>query len=177
MNIDKTRLGVSLITFDRFEDMRGTFTKTFHAGVFTLNGLRHDFMECFHSVSAKHVIRGMHFQTPPHQVAKLIYVLSGKALDVVLDLKTRQYEAHELVAGKAIYVPENWYAHGFMALEDNTMMVYHQTGVYEEKSDKGVRYDSFGFCWGLKKAVVSARDWSLPTLEAYENSALDRWVG
>lgn len=77
-----------------FGDSRGQFVKTFHEQTFREKGLACDFKESFYSTSSRDVIRGMHFQFPPQDHAKLVYVTFGKILDVVLDIRKnfRTYE-------------------------------------------------------------------------------------
>jgi dTDP-4-dehydrorhamnose 3,5-epimerase-like enzyme len=84
MSIEQTTLaGVYIIEPKVFEDDRGFLLKPFHKGSFAENGLVDNFQESFYSVSKKGVIRGMHFQTPGEDHAKLIYVPRGAILDVV----------------------------------------------------------------------------------------------
>src|ERR1700739_3724115 len=70
-----------------FRDERGAFVKVFHEELFREHGLRTDFAEEYYSVSRERVLRGLHFQTPPHDHAKLVYCLQGSVLDVALDLR------------------------------------------------------------------------------------------
>src|SRR6266404_3584483 len=70
-----------------FEDRRGLFVKTFHADLFRELGISFDLREEFYSISAKGVLRGMHFQLPPAAHSKLVYCLGGRVLDVMLDMR------------------------------------------------------------------------------------------
>ena len=90
--------------------------------------------------------------------------MQGSIIDVVLDIRKSsetygKYFSVELKAsdGKMIYIPEG-FAHGFMAREDNTIVEYNQTTGYAPNNDAGIRYNSFGFNWGTKKPIMSARD-------------------
>ena len=94
-------------------DNRGAFVKTFHNEVFEAMGLRTDWKEEYYSVSSKNVVRGMHFQTPPFEHAKLVYCLQGEVLDVVVDLRVDsptylQCRSFELspARGNSIYIPD-----------------------------------------------------------------------
>ena len=80
--------GVKLITLKSISDERGWFLKTFHAPSFAAAGLCTEFPESFVSLSKRSVIRGMHFQIPPHDHIKLVRCQTGRILDVVLDLRT-----------------------------------------------------------------------------------------
>src|SRR5215203_2613582 len=78
-----------VVTIDNFhsEDIRGLFVKTYHAEKFREAGVGEIFKESYYSRSIKNVIRGMHFQTPPHDHMKMVYVTQGEIIDVVLDLR------------------------------------------------------------------------------------------
>lgn len=160
MNITNMGLfGVRLIEPDVYVDERGSFRKTFHLDTFHKFGMGIFFAESFCSTNKKDVIRGMHMQ----DTEKVVYVTSGKVLDVVLDPDTGRCVTTQLSAenGKVMYIPKQ-YAHGFLSLEDNTTMVYLQTRMYDATRETGIRYDSFGFKWPVKKPIVSQRDMQLP---------------
>lgn len=157
-----------------FEDSRGKFVKIFTNDFFLEFGLDIDFKETYYSVSHKDVIRGMHFQTPPHDHIKLVYVPVGKIIDVVLDIRKNsptygQHFSCELSSenGNALIVPKGL-AHGFKSLVDNTNVTYMQTTCYAQDNDGGVRHDSFGFDWNCKNPKLSDRDKSFPTLSEFE---------
>jgi dTDP-4-dehydrorhamnose 3,5-epimerase len=146
------------------KDERGVFIKTFHAERFVELGLPTEWREEYYSISKKGVIRGMHFQTPPHDHQKLVYCMQGRVLDVVLDLRKDsltygQHAAIELDAahGEGLLIPKGM-AHGFLALTEDVLMAYKVTSVYAPANDLGIRWDSFGLDWGEKEPIVSARD-------------------
>ena len=157
--------GAFLIDNFRFSDHRGEFVKVFNHEVFKSQGiLETDFREVYYSKSKKGVIRGMHFQAPPADHAKLVFLLSGRVRDVLLDLRTNGgvYGAHlaiDLQADQnAIYIPRG-IAHGFRALEDDSVMLYCQTTGYHRGCDSGIHYNSFGCDWGgTTDPVISDRD-------------------
>ncbi|MFN3557888.1 MAG: dTDP-4-dehydrorhamnose 3,5-epimerase family protein [Brevundimonas sp.] len=153
-------------------DDRGWFWKLAHADIFAAHGLPTDFREIYCSMSAAGVLRGMHFQSPPHDHAKLVSCLDGRVLDVVLDLRPDsptygQSAGFELSreAGLSIYVPRGL-AHGFLALERSTML-YNVTSVHAPSHDHGVLWNSFGFDWPVETPVLSERDQRHPALEAF----------
>ena len=160
-----------------FTDHRGSFVKTFHDQAFRDLGLPLEAREEFFSTSHKHVLRGMHFQVPPGDHAKLVYCLAGAVLDVVLDLRrnspTRgQAHAEELSESnrRSLYIPSG-FAHGFLALTEGALMVYKTSTVYDPACDRGIRWDSFGFAWPLGCAVpiLSKRDNEFPALADFNS--------
>src|SRR5436190_19139025 len=82
-----TMPGVRLFEPRVFRDGRGDFVKTFHSGAYRDLGIKFIVEEEFYSVSKKNVLRGMHFQLPPHDHAKIVYCVAGRVLDVLLDLR------------------------------------------------------------------------------------------
>ena len=162
--IDKPISGLKIFELKIFEDSRGKFIKTFNDDFFKQNGLEIDIKESYYSISHKDVIRGMHFQTPPFEHLKLVYVTYGKIIDVVLDIRkgSPTYGKNfsmELSGqnGKVLIIPEG-FAHGFKSLEDNTNVTYMQTTCYAPNNDAGIKYDSFGFDWGCPSYKISDRD-------------------
>lgn len=156
-----------------FEDERGKFIKTFTNDFFNDNGLDINIKETYYSISEKNVIRGMHFQTPPYEHIKLVYVPYGSILDVVLDLRKDsptygKYFNIELSSenGKTLIIPKGL-AHGFKSLEDNTNVTYMQTTCYTPNNDGGIKYNSFGFDWNCKSPKISDRDLTFPNLNNF----------
>ena len=174
MKFVKTKLdGVYVIEPNIFEDERGEFIKTFHKDTFIKNGLNVDFKESYYSISKKNVLRGMHFQTPPQDYSKLVYVTSGSIIDVVLDIRKGsptygKYTQVELSDrnGKSIYIQAG-FAHGFLSLEDDTCVIYAQTAMYSPENDSGIRADSFGFNWPVDKYIISKRDQNFVDFKNY----------
>lgn len=175
MKITPTFLeGVFEIQNNKFEDVRGAFVKTFHSTTFIEHGLDIDFKESFYSVSKKGVLRGMHFQIPPHDHSKLVYVTHGEILDVAVDIRKTsptfgEYFCTKLSAENAnsLYMSKG-FAHGFLTLSETATVVYQTTTVHEPSHDKGVRWDSFGFDWNnqnIDETLISERDKSFPALE------------
>jgi dTDP-4-dehydrorhamnose 3,5-epimerase len=158
---------------DRFADRRGSFIKLFNQDVFAGLGLRTDWREEYFSLSARGVIRGMHFQVPPHEHAKLVHCLSGQAFDVVLDLRRgsptfgkSQAVLLDADKGNGIYIPAG-IAHGFLALTDDCLMHYKVTSVHAAAADKGILWSSFGQEWPEAAPVLSERDSAHPPLAAF----------
>ena len=156
------------------KDSRGMFIKIFHATDFKELGLDADFREEYYSVSKRGVLRGLHFQSPPAAVSKLIFCVEGNILDVVLDLrkKSKTYGKAltiKLGARKAnmLYIPKGC-AHGFYALSEKVTMLYKTSGVYSPESDTGIAWNSAGVKWPCKKPNISARDASFPPFKDFK---------
>ncbi len=115
------------------------------------------FKECFYSVSKRGVIRGMHLQKG---TSKVIFVMRGTALDVVVDKDGNYTERILYPESGPITIPEDYY-HGFLALEDNTTMMYLQSELYDPAKERGIRYDSFDFNWPIENPILSERDRNL----------------
>lgn len=155
-------------------DDRGMFVKPYHKDTLEAKGLVSEFRESFYSTNRKGVIRGMHFQYPPHDHAKIVYCTSGRLLDVILDLRKGsptygQWAEIELSGDNytAAYIPTGM-AHGFCVLEDNTTMIYLTSTVHSPQSDAGIHTDSFGFDWPEENPTRSARDQEFPGWDAFE---------
>lgn len=165
MKIIKTPFeGLFVLETVHFEDERGCFQKLFNWDFFSEQGLNVNFKEFYYSVSQKNVIRGMHFQLPPFEHSKLVYVSQGKILDVVLDIRSSSKTygkafSIELNAkeGKYLYIPVG-FAHGFLSLEDGSITNYAQTSCYNKDCDSGIYYNSFGFDWQSESPICSGRD-------------------
>jgi dTDP-4-dehydrorhamnose 3,5-epimerase/CDP-3, 6-dideoxy-D-glycero-D-glycero-4-hexulose-5-epimerase len=165
---DTNILGLKVLEPRIFEDIRGKFIKTFNNDFFKDNNLDIDIKETYYSVSHKDVVRGMHFQTPPFDHIKVVYVPYGSIIDVVLDIRKNsstfgEYFSIELSSqnSKILIIPKGL-AHGFKSLEDNTNVTYMQTSRYAPNNDAGIRYDSFGFDWKCNEPKLSDRDTTFP---------------
>jgi dTDP-4-dehydrorhamnose 3,5-epimerase len=164
--------GVRHVTLRRLSDHRGSFVKTYAKNVFDANGESFELKEEFYSLSHKDVIRGMHFQLPPHDHAKLVYCPVGAVLDVLVDLRrgpgAGRVASIVLSADEpAILIIPKGIAHGFKSLSDNSLMVYKTNTEHAPSHDAGVRWDSFGFSWGVASPVISARDAAHSTLSDF----------
>ena len=156
-----------------FEDHRGFFFESYNEQAFAAQGLHLTFVQDNHSWSRRGVIRGMHFQRPPHAQGKLVRVTQGRALDVVVDLRPDsptfgQSDRFLLDAGRhnMVWVPEGC-AHGFQALEDCVLM-YKCTGFYQPQAEGGVVWNDpqLRIDWPLRDPLVSEKDAALPRFDA-----------
>jgi dTDP-4-dehydrorhamnose 3,5-epimerase len=165
--------GLHVLRPRQFGDRRGSFVKTFHVSHFASLGISFVSREEFYSVSAKNVVRGMHFQLPPAAHAKLVYCPCGRAMDVVVDLRRqspkfgRSY-SRELNGNtpELVFIPAG-FAHGFLSLQDDTIMVYQTDVVHTPECDAGIAWDSIGFEWPVNGPILSERDQRLPRLEDF----------
>ena len=134
MTINKTSFeGLLVLETINFQDNRGGFQKLFNFDFFKENGLETDFKEFYYSVSQKNVVRGMHFQLPPFDHTKLVYVSKGRIKDVCLDIRKQSATYGKCFSielddkqGKYLYIPKG-FAHGFISLEDGSIVNYAQT--------------------------------------------------
>lgn len=166
--------GLVIIEPRAFPDERGFFMESFKQSEFEKAGIFGPFVQDNHSRSKKGVLRGLHFQRPPYAQGKLVRVSRGRAWDVVVDLRAGsptfgKYFALELSEenGRLFWISEG-FAHGFLALEDDTELQYKCTAEYHAASDGGVRWDDpdLAIAWpdiGMAP-IVSAKDAALPLL-------------
>jgi len=167
---------VRLIRPQRIGDSRGFFSETYSKRALAAAGIDLDFVQDNHSLSlAKGVVRGLHFQVPPHAQAKLVRVTRGAAFDVAVDIRrgSPTYGKH---AG-AVLSAENWnqilvpvgFAHGFMTLEPNTEVSYKVTDYYAPECDRGLLWNDpeLEIRWPLpeSEAVLSEKDRAHPLLK------------
>ncbi len=144
--------GAVIVDLDRKEDERGFFARSWCQDEFTDHGLNHHLVQCNVSFNKlMGTLRGMHYQTAPHEEAKLVRCTAGAIYDVIIDLrpKSKTYSRHlavELNADnrRALYIPEG-FAHGFMTLNDNTEIFYQMSAFYVAEAQRGVRYDDPAF--------------------------------
>jgi dTDP-4-dehydrorhamnose 3,5-epimerase len=173
MIFTETKLkGAFIIEPERLEDERGFFARTFCRKEFEVYGLNPNLLQCSISYNRlKGTLRGMHYQIPPHEEAKLIRCTMGAIYDVMLDLRPnsptyRQWVSAELTGENrlTLYVPEG-IAHGFQTLQDQTEVLYQMSEFYNAESARGVRWDDpfFAIQWPGKPLVISRKD------ESYRN--------
>jgi dTDP-4-dehydrorhamnose 3,5-epimerase len=177
MNITPLLLqGACIIEFPSSQDNRGVFVKTFHDSSLRSAGIEFQLRESYFSISHKDVIRGMHFQLPPHQHSKIVFCPQGAILDVIVDLRKYsltygQHHACVLSANNHLgyYIPEG-FAHGFKSLSNDAITYYLVSSEYSKEHDTGVRYDSIGYDWQMENPIVSARDLSFGRLDEFEST-------
>lgn len=149
LQINKLGLeGVLEIIPQRFGDARGFFSETYNAHVFAENGIDLVFVQDNHSLSANAgVLRGLHYQLPPHAQDKLLRVVRGRLFDVAVDIRRASPDFGRWVGieisaekGNQILIPKG-FAHGFVTLEPNTEVIYKVTDTYAPAQDRSIRFD------------------------------------
>jgi len=165
--------GLLLIKPQRFGDTRGWFQETFKASAFASEGFGEDFVQDNISLSSRGTLRGLHFQNEPYAQGKLVQVLHGRGWDVAVDLRPKspsfgKWHGLELSAAvpQLFYIPAG-FAHGFVALEDNTLFSYKCTKEYNKASEGGVRWNDpeVAITWPLQDVTLSEKDGLLPLLK------------
>ncbi|MGD0835199.1 MAG: dTDP-4-dehydrorhamnose 3,5-epimerase [Polyangia bacterium] len=161
-----------------YDDSRGRLVKVFHRDAFAALGFATDFVETYYSMSHRGVIRGLHFQTPPAEHAKLVCCTSGRVQDAVVDLRRGSptygmYVTLELSAeiGNMLYIPPGM-AHGFCVLSRQAHMVYQVTSQYDAGHDAGIRWDSARIPWKIAAPILSERDRNHPALSDFSSPFL-----
>jgi dTDP-4-dehydrorhamnose 3,5-epimerase len=168
--IDEPLPGVKVLKPFVFEDARGFFVKPFHEDQLAALGIRMNVREEFYSSSSVGVLRGMHYQAPPHDHQKLIYCSHGRVMDVILDLRKDSSTFGKAVGVElssvnrhVIYVPVG-FAHGFVSMAADTCMVYKTDKVHAITHDRGILWNSIDFAWDqyCQSPIISDRDGKHP---------------
>ncbi|MFW1773970.1 dTDP-4-dehydrorhamnose 3,5-epimerase [Acinetobacter seifertii] len=175
MNVIETKIkGLLILEPKVFGDDRGWFMESFNQKAFeqALNERELDipqFVQDNHSLSQKGVLRGLHYQLNPYAQGKLVRVVQGRAWDVAVDIRKNsptfgQWVGIELSAEnhKQFWIPEG-FAHGFVALEDNTQFLYKATNYYNKQSERAIIWNdpTLKIAWPLdevKEVLVSDKD-------------------
>ncbi len=167
--------GTYLVEIEESRDERGSFGRSFCEEEFAARGLHSRVRQTNVSFNEKAgTLRGMHFQRPPREEAKLVACPKGAVYDVVLDLRPDSPAYRRWVGitiseedAKMVYVPEGC-AHGFQTLRDATLVLYQMFEPYDAASAAGVRHDDprFGIRWPLEATRVSSKDLSYPDFRA-----------
>ena len=156
-------------------DSRGYFVETFRQDKLEeFLGYQINFCQDNESKSSKGVLRGLHYQLPPHAQTKLVRVISGRVLDVAVDIRKNsttfgQHVAVELSGEnkKQLVVPRG-FAHGFVVLEDDTIFAYKVDNYYSPECDRGIAFDdkNLNIDWILNhnELNLSAKDTKQPKL-------------
>ena len=179
MQVQQTDIqGCFLIKPTVFKDLRGNLRETFNKAILERElGYAVDFVQDNQSISHKHVLRGLHFQQGDHAQAKLVRVVRGRALDVVVDLRkdSPTFGHHVSVEltednGMMFFMPRGM-AHGFLALEDQTVFCYKCDAYYHPESEAGIIFDDPDLCidWGVStcELILSDKDLRLPSFKEF----------
>jgi len=163
--------GAWVIRLEPIADERGSFARSWCSEEYRSRGLNPRLVQCNISTNRRRgTLRGLHYQAPPHEEAKLIRCTRGAVYDVVVDLREgsptlRDWAAVELSAENhlAVYIPEGC-AHGFQTLADDSEMFYQMAESYAPESARGVRWDdpAFAIVWPIPDPLMSSRDRGYP---------------
>lgn len=159
--------GLVVLEPRRFHDDRGYFFESFNEQKYSeLLGEEAVFVQDNVSCSKMNVLRGLHFQNPPFAQGKLVSVIKGKVLDVAVDLRkdSPTYGQHEIIElsaenGLQFYIPPG-FAHGFVALEEDTLFSYKCTNYYSPSHEETLLWNDskLGIDWKCVTPLVSAKD-------------------
>lgn len=163
--------GAFLIEPERLTDERGFFARIWCRKEFQAKGLNCDSAQASISFNRERgTLRGMHYQAPPHEEARLVRCTMGAVYDVIIDLRSEsptfcRWEAFEISAQNRLmlYVPEG-FAHGFITLADESEVEYHMSEFYAPDYARGVKWNdaAFSIRWPMEPRVISPRDLNYP---------------
>jgi dTDP-4-dehydrorhamnose 3,5-epimerase len=167
--------GLFHVTAQHSSDDRGEFIKLFREDVFREIGVADRFAEWYITRSKLGVLRGMHFQVPPAENAKLVFCLHGRVLDVGVDLRKGSPTFGENVAveldaesGNGVYLPVG-IAHGYLCLTNGAMVLYGTTSLYSPENDLGIMWDSCGIEWPTHTPLLSEKDTARPVFAEFDS--------
>ncbi len=170
--------GIRIFETPAYHDQRGYFMELFNE-----KQLEEVLQEKVHFVqdnissSQKHVIRGLHFQAPPFGQGKLVKVLRGRIMDVIVDIRKNSptYGKHLKIElseenGTQVWIPEG-FAHGFCALEENTLLAYKCTNYYSKEHEMALLWNDpdLNICWNIENPIVSDKDMVAPLFNALKS--------
>jgi len=167
MKVTETNInGLLVIEPNIFEDSRGHFFESYNSNEFRKLGILTSFVQDNQSFSHKGVLRGLHFQSPPHQQVKLMKVVNGSIMDVAVDLRknSKTYgEYYSVMLSNEnktmLYIPSG-FAHGFVTLEYNTVVQYKCSNYYNKLSEGCILWDDkdINIDWGVDNPTISDKD-------------------
>lgn len=180
MNIIKTEIeGVLILEPRVFKDERGYFFESYSKRVFDAEVSVVDFVQDNESFSSRGVMRGLHFQRPPHAQAKLVRCVRGAVMDVAVDIRKGSPTYGKYVScllteenHRQFFIPRG-FAHGFAVLSDTALFQYKCDNYYHPESDGGISIvdPTLGIEWGiaLDEAILSEKDTRHPLLKDFNS--------
>lgn len=167
MQFENTFIPGLIVIYPRvFEDPRGYFFESYNRANFVNAGIADDFVQDNQSLSEAGVLRGMHFQQPPHAQSKLVRVIRGSVLDVVVDIRKgsptygKHYSIELSEANKTmLYIPVG-FAHGFLTLENETLFSYKCGDLYNKDAEQGIMWNdpALEIEWNIENPILSEKD-------------------
>src|SRR5436853_2426785 len=174
MRIETTELaGLAVLHWQVDEDERGSFARTFCRETLAKAGIAFEVDQANVSISpVPRTLRGLHFQHPPHEEAKIVTCARGRIWDVAVDVRAGsptygRWRAFELrPGGPSLHVPAG-FAHAYLTLEPDTEVHYLMDGAYAPHATGGIRWDdpALAIPWPAEPALISERDRNLPFCE------------
>ncbi len=178
MTVDRFEIeGLLLIKPAVFSDERGLFYETYSSNKYSAYGIPTSFMQDNESISKKNVLRGLHFQSPPHDQGKLVRVIKGAAIDVAVDIRKQsptygKYIMVELSEENKFqfWIPSG-FAHGFLSLTDETIFSYKCTNLYNKESESGLLWNDndINIQWNIENPIVSEKDIQLAPFNSFNS--------
>lgn len=178
MQVEKTPIeGLLVLKPQVNHDPRGYFYETYRRDLMERLGIVSEFVQDNQSLSHRGILRGLHFQAPPHAQGKLVRVISGSVLDVAVDIRRHSptYGHHFSIVLSGTNMFQFWvppgFAHGFQTLEDNTVFCYKCTGYYHRPAEGGVRWNdpALGIAWAEIPALLSPKDETTPLISQFNS--------
>ena len=177
MILEKTNIkDIILLTPRVYKDERGYFMESYNQKKVEIL-IKDQFVQDNESVSHKNVLRGLHFQLPPHAQSKLIRVIKGSILDIAVDLRkdSSTYGEHfkHVLSGenkKQLYIPVG-FAHGFLSLEDNTILNYKCSDYYSASAEAAIIWNDpqLKIDWGIENPILAEKDQLAENFITFEN--------
>jgi dTDP-4-dehydrorhamnose 3,5-epimerase len=169
--------GLLVIKPNVFGDERGYFFESWSKKAFQDIGLALDFAQDNQSLSQKGVLRGLHFQNPPLSQGKLVRVIKGAVIDVAVDIRkdSLTYGQHFSIKiseeNKTIFWIPAGFAHGFVAIEDDTIFTYKCTEVYNKESEGALLWNDkeLNIDWGVANPLVSEKDMNASSFKDFKS--------
>jgi dTDP-4-dehydrorhamnose 3,5-epimerase len=167
--------GAYLVDVEPSSDQRGFFARSYCADEFAAAGLGQVMRQCSISHNdRKGTLRGLHYQSAPHEEHKLVRCTAGAVFDVIVDIRVssptfRQWYGVELTADnhRSLFIPQG-FAHGFVTLTDHAEVYYMISAAHAPDAGRGFRWNdpAFAIEWPASPTVVSARDATYPLMDA-----------
>ena len=166
--------GLFILKMPKFDDKRGWLIKPYSEQAHEQHLRTRKWQEDFFSKSIAGVLRGFHFQRPPHDHEKLVMCLTGVLLDVLIDIRTSSKTYGKVFStllkndGRCLFIPSG-FAHAFYSLDSETLVYYKTTHVYSPSLEGGIRWDSVDFDWPTCTPIISDRDRDFPNFSDFDS--------
>lgn len=177
MILEKTHIDDIILLSPRvYEDERGYFMESYNQKKIEIL-IKDRFVQDNESMSCKNTLRGLHLQLPPHAQSKLVRVIKGSILDIAVDLRkdSESYGQHfkSILSGenkKQLYIPKG-FAHGFLSLEDDTILSYKCSDYYNADSEASILWNDpdLNIDWGIKDPILAEKDRIAKNFATFEN--------